>query len=60
MKINGIGTLDWVALVGSAIVMFVLGGTGHKITRIEGIVMLGLYLLYMAALVMGWQINITF
>jgi Ca2+/Na+ antiporter len=52
--------LDWVALVGSAVIMFVFGGTGRKITRTEGVVMLGLYLLYMVALVMGWQINVTF
>lgn len=60
LKINGIGMLDWIALVGSAIVMFIFGGTGRKITRVEGVVMLGLYVLYMIALVMGWQINITF
>lgn len=60
LRISGIGMLDWVALVGSAVIMFVFGGTGRKITRTEGVVMLGLYLLYMVALVMGWQINVTF
>lgn len=60
MKISGIGTLDWVALVGSAIVLFIFGGTGHKITRTEGMVMLLLYLLYMTALVMGWELNLDF
>lgn len=60
LRISGIGMLDWVALVGSAVIMFVFGGTGRKITRTEGVVMLGLYLLYMVALVMGWQIKVTF
>lgn len=60
MKISGIGTLDWVVLVGSAIVLFVFGGTGHKITRTEGAIMLLLYILYMTALVMGWELNLDF
>lgn len=60
MKISGIGTLDWVVLVGSAIVLFVFGGTGHKITRTEGAIMLLLYILYMTALVMGWELNLVF
>lgn len=60
MNIKGIGTLDWIALVGSAIVLFVFGGTGRKITRTEGVVMIALYLLYMVALVMGWQISLGF
>lgn len=60
MTIKGIGTLDWIVLVGSSIVLFVFGGTGHKITRTEGFVMLLLYALYMTALVMGWQVNLDF
>lgn len=60
MTIKGIGTLDWIVLVGSSIVLFVFGGTGHKITRTEGFVMLLLYALYMTALVMGWQVNLVF
>ena len=60
MNINGIGTLDWIALVGSGIVLFVFGGTGHKITKTEGVVMIALYILYMVALVMGWQVNLDF
>lgn len=60
MTISGIGTLDWIALVGSSIVLFVFGGTGHKITRTEGCVMLLLYALYMTALVMGWQVSLDF
>lgn len=60
MTIKGIGTLDWIVLVGSSIVLFVFGGTGHKITRTEGFVMLLLYALYMTALVMGWQVNLNF
>ena len=60
MNIKGIGTLDWIALVGSGIVLFVFGGTGHKITKTEGMVMIALYILYMAALVMGWQVNLDF
>lgn len=60
MKISGIGTLDWVFLVGSSIVLFVFGGTGHKITRTEGAIMLLLYILYMIALVMGLELNLDF
>jgi cation:H+ antiporter len=60
MNIKGIGTLDWIALVGSGIVLFVFGGTGHKITKMEGVVMIALYILYMVALVMGWQVNLDF
>lgn len=58
LRISGIGTLDWVALIGSSLALFIFGGTGRKITKGEGVVMLGLYLLYMVALVMGWQISI--
>ena len=60
MNIKGIGTLDWIALVGSGIVLFIFGGTGHKITKTEGVVMIALYILYMVALVMGWQVNLDF
>jgi cation:H+ antiporter len=60
MNIKGIGTLDWIALVGSGIVLFIFGGTGHKITKMEGVVMIVLYILYMVALVMGWQVNLDF
>lgn len=60
MNIKGIGTLDWIALVGSGIVLFIFGGTGHKITKMEGVVMIALYILYMVALVMGWQVNLDF
>ncbi len=60
LAIKGIGTLDWVALVGSSLVLFAFGRTGHKVTRTEGIVMLSLYIIYMVALVMGWQVNLDF
>lgn len=60
MNIKGIGTLDWIALVGSGIVLFIFGGTGHKITKMEGAVMIALYILYMVALIMGWQVNLDF
>ena len=60
MNIKGIGTLDWIALVGSGIVLFIFGGTGHKITKMEGVVMIALYILYMVALVMGWQVSLDF
>lgn len=56
MRIKGLGTLDWVALVGSAVVLFVFGGTGRRITRMEGFVMILLYFLYMTALVAGWKV----
>lgn len=58
LAIKGIGTLDWVALLGSSMLLFAFGRTDHKITRTEGIVMLSLYILYMVALVMGWQISL--
>ena len=58
LAIKGIGTLDWGVLVGSSLLLFAFGRTGHKITRTEGIIMLSLYILYMVALVMGWQINL--
>ena len=58
LAIKGIGTLDWVALLGCSMLLFAFGRTGHKITRTEGIVMLSLYILYMVALVMGWQISL--
>lgn len=58
LAIKGIGNLDWVALVGSSLVLFAFGRTGHRITRTEGVVMLSLYILYMVALVMGWQISL--
>ena len=60
LAIKGIGNLDWVALVGSSLVLFAFGRTGHKITRTEGVVMLSLYILYMVALVMGWQVSLDF
>jgi cation:H+ antiporter len=60
LSINGIGLLDWVVLIGSAIVLFIFGGTEHKITKAEGAVMILIYLLYMTALVMGWQITWLF
>jgi Ca2+/Na+ antiporter len=41
-------------------VLFIFGGTGHKITKMEGVVMIALYILYMVALVMGWQVNLDF
>lgn len=59
MRIKGLGTLDWVALVGSAVVLFVFGGTGRKITRMEGFVMMLLYFLYMTALVAGWKLELS-
>lgn len=60
LNINGIGILDWIVLVGSAIVLFVFGGTGRKITKAEGAVMVLLYFLYMFALVVGWQPTLEF
>lgn len=59
MRIQGLGTLDWVALVGSAVVLFVFGGTGRRITRMEGFVMMLLYFLYMTALVAGWKLELS-
>lgn len=56
MKIKGISTLDWIALVGSAVILFVFGYTGRKITRMEGVAMIMLYALYMLGLVMEWKI----
>lgn len=58
LAINGISTLDWTALIGSSIVLFIFGRSDHKITRTEGFLMLTMYILYMVALIMGWQVNI--
>lgn len=58
LNINGISTLDWIALIGSSIALFIFGRSDHKITRAEGFFMLSVYILYMVALIMGWQINI--
>lgn len=60
LSIQGIGLLDWVALVGSGIVLLVFGATGYKITKTEGVLMVMLYCLYLAALAMGWQIAWSF
>ena len=37
-----------------------LDGSTFRTTRMEGVVMIALYLLYMVALVMGWQISLGF
>lgn len=58
LAINGISALDWTALIGSSIVLFIFGRSDHKITRTEGFLMLTMYILYMVALIMGWQVNI--
>ena len=56
LSIKGISTLDWGVLMLSSILLFVFGRTGHKITKIEGLVLIALYILYIIALVMGWQL----
>lgn len=53
LGITGISLVDWTALIGSAMILFVFAATGHRITRIEGTVMTLLYLVYMALLVIG-------
>ena len=56
LSIKGISTLDWGVLMLSSILLFVFGRTGHKITKMEGMVLIALYILYIIALVMGWQL----
>ncbi len=56
LEIRGIGMLDWVVLMGSAVVLLVFGRTKYTITKTEGVVMMLLYVAYLVALVMGWQL----
>lgn len=60
LSIQGITLLDWTVFVGSGALLLVFGGTEYKITKAEGTTMLSLYVLYLAALVMGWQISWSF
>ena len=56
LSIKGIGTMDWGVLMLSSILLFIFGRTGHKITKSEGIVLIAIYILYIIALVCGWQL----
>ena len=56
LNIKGIGTMDWGVLMLSSILLFIFGRTGHKITKSEGIVLIAIYILYIIALVCGWQL----
>lgn len=60
LSIQGISLLDWVAFVGSGIILLVFGGTEYKISKTEGIAMISIYLLYLIALAMKWQIPWNF
>lgn len=57
LSIQSIGLLDWVVLVGSGIMLLAFGITEYKITKTEGVIMISIYFLYLAALAMGWQIT---
>ncbi len=56
LTIGGISRLDWVILVGSAIVLLIFGGTKLQISRTEGFVMMALYIMYIGAVSMGVRI----
>ena len=40
------GARDWIALVGAAVLLLVVAFTGRKVTRLEGVGLLGLYGVY--------------
>jgi cation:H+ antiporter len=45
-----IGLIDWIALIGSAVLLMVFAMTGKRITRFEGAILLALYGVYVAYL----------
>ncbi|MCA0201473.1 MAG: calcium/sodium antiporter [Proteobacteria bacterium] len=47
---NDIGTIDWTALIGSSVLLFIFASTGVRVTRLEGLTLLGGYLGYVAYL----------
>ena len=45
--------LDIVMLIGSAIILLITARTGHKITRLEGLLMLAIFAIYYSYLIIG-------
>jgi cation:H+ antiporter len=55
LEIKGIGNIDFLTLVLSSVLLFVFGGTDRRITKVEGLVMVTIYIVYITALVLGWS-----
>lgn len=59
LRTDGIGMLDWGVLVGSSVLLLFFGSTDRRISRTEGMLLLLFYIVYMVALVTGWQFGIS-
>ena len=46
MKVTDISTVDWIVLLGSAVLLWVVAFTGRKLSRLEGVILIGSYILY--------------
>lgn len=53
MAVSGITPVDWTALIGSCILLWAVAFTGRRLSRLEGIVLIGTYLVYLAWLIKG-------
>ena len=51
-QIPNIALLDWVVLLGSGVLLLLFAVTGRKINRLEGFLLLALYVAYLSKLVM--------
>lgn len=49
---NDVGLVDWVVLIGSAVLLMAVALTGKRLTRLEGAILLSAYGLYVAYLLM--------
>lgn len=45
-----IGLIDWAVLIGSAVLLMIFALTGKRLTRLEGAVLLVLYVAYVGSL----------
>lgn len=53
MAVSGITPMDWTALIGSCILLWVVAFTGRRLSRMEGVVLIGTYLVYLTWLIKG-------
>lgn len=53
MAVSGITLVDWTVLIGSCILLWVVAFTGRRLSRMEGVVLIGTYLVYLAWLIKG-------
>lgn len=53
MAVSGITPVDWTALIGSCILLWAVAFTGRRLSRLEGIVLIGTYLVYLTWLIKG-------